>query len=244
MKDKILFTLKCEIDQIKCKLRKRSNRAISYKIESQIDNIWASCVAEKKQDGHVLYNGNTFRVEEIENKNTKIKMFIYPSNYKVFFGLYKQMDKISRLGKKYSPNNLAVGALLKTKDHKYVFCRQSKKAYKNPKISIIGGVVEKTKTLKNVLKANLLKEIMEETGITENKIASIKPLSFIQSKHGSIILFNLVELKITSHEVLKIFKTKHDKEVSELILVLKEKITNFVTEMGYLSLIRRLINRI
>ncbi len=244
MKDKILFTISCEIEQIKCNLRKRSNRAISYKVESQIDNIWNSSLEEIRKKGGILYNGNTFRVEEIENKNKTIKMFIYPSKYKIFYGLYKQMNKIAMLGKKYSPNNLAVGALLKTKDHKYVFCKQSKEAYKNPKISIIGGVVEKTKSIKNVLKANLLKEIMEETGITENKIASIKPLSFIQSKHGSIILFNLVELKITSHEVLKIFKTKHDKEVSELILVLKEKITNFVTEMGYLSLIRRLINRI
>lgn len=244
MKDKVLFTTQCEIEKIKCKIRKRSNRAVSAKIESLIDNIWASSVAAKKKKSFKLYNGNTFRVEAIKKLDSMFEISIYPVKYKIFYGLHKQIDKINRLGKKYSPNNLAIGALLKTKDEKYIFCRQSKKAYSNPKVTIIGGIVEETEKLKYILKFNLLKEIMEETGITEDKIASIKPLSFIQSKQGSIILFNLLELIITSHEVLKIFKAKHDNEISKLILVLKEKITDFVTEMGYLSLIPRLINRI
>lgn len=244
MKDKILFTTQCGIEQIICKLITKSNREVNAKIESQINSIWLSGVADKKKEGGVLYNGNTFRVEAIKKLDSMFEISIYPVKYKIFYGLHKQIDKINMLGKKYSPNNLAVGALLKTSDQKYIFCKQSEKAYANPGISIIGGIVEKTKKIKDILKANLFSEITQETGIPPKEIKRIKPLCFIQSKQGSIILFNLVELTITSGKALKIFRTKHDNELSELILVVKEGIVDFVAELGYLSLIPRLINRI
>lgn len=236
METKILLQDIFNADDIDIVVNKTSNRKIDPEIESKIDEIWEETVRNAKEQGQLIYNGESFRLDSFKESNGQLKLVLSKIKYKDRSSLNKLANELIEKGEDYLPNTLAIGGFIKTTDNKFVFGKRSGRTITNNKEDFIGGILEpeKLNTGEDLFDYNL-QEIKEEINLDKADIEHIRLVALVRTPWANIILLTYTTLKLTSNEVAAKFHAKDKKdfeEMADLIFVDKSKLSEKLMELG------------
>ena len=236
IKPKILAAGPFKPENVKIKLNPKSKRKINPEIEKSCKKIWKDFYKKSKQEGKVIYDGTSYRLDQLYQKGKSLEVEISKVKFSIKKPLNIQIDKLEKHGFEYFPNTIAIGGPLHTKDDKFIFGKKSGNTVSLTNIDFIGGVAETDTKLangKDLLKV-VEKEMYEEVNVPSNQVDSYQFLGVILSPWANVIFVIIPVLKITFKEVLNLFKDRTDPELSRLIVVEKENIIDYLGNLdGY-----------
>lgn len=236
IKPKILAAGPFKPENVKIKLNIKSKRKIDPEIEESCEKIWKDFYKKSKEEGKVIYDGTSYRLDKLYQEGKSLEVEISKIKFSISKPLNIQIDKLKEFGFEYFPNTIAIGGPLHTKDDKFIFGKKSGNTVSLTHIDFIGGVAETDTKLENGkdLQKVVEKEMYEEVNVHSNQVDSYQFLGVISSPWAKIIFVIIPVQKITSKEVLNIFKDRTDPELSRLIVVDKENIIDYLENLdGY-----------
>lgn len=210
-----------------------SGRKTSPKIEKKIDLFWDDFYKQAVDEGKLIYNGVSYRLDWIEVTDSKVLLEVSKIDFKTRMSLVKLRDTLSQ-DFDYTANGLVIGGFIKTSDNKFVFGIRSGKTLANNEFDFIGGIIEDSSPLGTGtdLEIHLNKEIEEEVGVDPEMISKSKILGVVFTHSTNIIFLTLTNLKIDSKKLMQLQKKHHDIEMEGVKLVSKDDLEDFLTSIG------------
>lgn len=243
MKSKVIFKSNSPIDSFTIKYNVVTQRLIIPKLEEQAQAIGNELMEAWKKRGLDVFDGIFYRLDNIDQLNSGSKIIEMSTiNYSLTMG-YKELAKIHKLDKRQYTLHISVGSMLKTTDQKYIFGIRGKTNH-DTNVDLVGGCLlksEKTINRGKDVENHILKEIKEETNIDQDDIAENKFLGMLIGDSMSIIFIFETKLKVNSKDCIKIFNNHHDKELSDLLFIDIEKVTDFLkNQPSYRKILHKL----
>ena len=147
-----------------------SNLVLPNSVKKDINEIWSKKIKESEEKNLNLYNGDTYRLNSIKEKNGKVYLDFAILDFKTRFGLREALPKIDFDETMYR-NGSYVGATVKTLDDKYLMIKLSGKSMNRNTNDVLGGVMETNIEMNSEYIFNVLHtELQEEAGIKESEI--------------------------------------------------------------------------
>lgn len=221
-------------EDIAITLNPQSKRALSPQVEAEIENIWQETVKDAEEKGKLIFNGESFRLDDFQINDGKLSLELSKFSYKVRSSLSKLSERLVLLGEAYYCRGLSIGGFVETTDHKFIFGQRSGKTLTNNNVDFIGGILD-PKVINNGydLFAHNKQEIFEELGVTEDNILSIELVALVLTSATNIILLTRTKLDMSSTEVNHTFENANDKEeMKSLMFVDREELSDFLNSLG------------
>ncbi|EKE20983.1 MAG: hypothetical protein ACD_7C00397G0001 [uncultured bacterium] len=176
MKPKIIVQGKFYPKDIDVDFSKLSGRKIDFEIENKIDKKWKEHEKEKKQEGGMIWDSVTYRLENLKAKENKLNITLGEIKYSKRIGARWFLDKLEKLGDGYYPKGIYLAAIVKTKDEYYVMGDLSGKTLVLSDVSLVGGVLSKDEGIiekSDDIFGALQREVKEELNIDKENLEDI-----------------------------------------------------------------------
>lgn len=221
------------------------NRKIIPSIEHFINKEWSIHTSNSS----FVYNDQKFRYHSFNINNSSISLNIGITSYKDFLGTNQSIKIVDEIKDKidnkntsllsdYLANPLGCGALILTKDIKYLLIKRSNLCseyslywdipggYAEPKLVDLNNNLQIEQELFNL---SILRELKEELNIDCNYLNKLKLLGIItnREKYDKPNLQFLIETNLTSNEIENLYRTNKQIEANETCGIL------FITEQEY-----------
>lgn len=221
-------------EDILVKQVKTSNRKINAEVEKNIQAIWEETIKESKRKGWNIYNGESYRLEEISKDKSNVELKVSRLKFKTRNSLTRQSASLHKLGEDYFCKGLAIGWFLRTSDNKYIFGQRSGNSLTETRTDFIGGILEDVdlKSGKDIIHKGL-QEVKEESGISEQNLKGINIATFVISPSTNIIILASALVNLDSTECKSIFeKDRLENEMRKLVFVDEENLGQFLLDLG------------
>lgn len=234
IKPKILWQGAITEDELNVELvdSSKSNRAIDPTVEAKLQDKWEQQLVEAKEKGATLYDGTSYRLEEIDFDGKRLSIKVSPMKFRVRSTL-KKMPELEELGEMYYSHGLSVGGFVITTDSQYVFATKSNKVFSETKRDIIGGVLEVIEPFsgKGIFEMNK-RELREEINVDSEMIKEMKVIGIVLSPSTDIIIITLTKLKLSVSELKVIFEKRADLELEGIEFVSLQELNNYLESLG------------
>ncbi|HBI17663.1 MAG: hypothetical protein UR60_C0006G0034 [Candidatus Moranbacteria bacterium GW2011_GWF2_34_56] len=204
MKPKIIIKGKFYPKDINVDFSNSSNRKIDFEIENKIDKKWKEYEGEKKQEGGMIWDAVTYRLEDLKVRENKLNITLGEIKYSKRIGARWFLDKLEKLGEKYYPRGVYLASIVKTKDECYVMGDLSGKTLVLSDVSLVGGVLSKDEGIieksDDIFKA-LQREIKEELNINKENLEDIYLKAVILTERLAIGFIFCVNLNMNMENV-------------------------------------------
>lgn len=194
-----------------------SNRHIDPSIEAQLEDIWNEKVRKAEEAGKVCYNGISYRLNGMQEKDGKVLIDFGTFEYKVRDGLIA-IPEYFNLSEEYYRKGCFTTASIKTSDDLYLMVELSGKSMNENSIDLVGGIMEtdtEMNTGTDVFKS-FYKELAEEVGVTENDIDSIYLNSIYLEHRTNVGFYFEVVLNIPYEELVARFSDNEDIDIKSI----------------------------
>lgn len=201
-----------------------SNRKIEQTVESQIEALWNTKVATAKEQGKTIYNGLSYRLNTLTQKENKLFLDFGIFDFKTRECVVEAAG-YNELAEAYFRKGCHTQGTIKTTDDKYLLVELSGKSLNFNKVDFIGGIMEtvpEIKTGQDIFDSFLL-ELDEEACIKKNDIADIYLNIIYLNIHTNIGFYFEVILNISSEQLSARFDQEAgDQDIKSLKILSKE----------------------
>lgn len=182
-----------------------------------IENSWKEEILRNAN----TYNGDIVEFINVIQKNPEEILIEYsPVKYKDLIGLKKLSDELNR-----DFGHISIGGLLHNKTS-YLF-----EDIGENELRLIGGIVEIMNGKLN-LRENILKEIEEELGLSQNEIKITNGILGFQTEQGNLIIVCNIEITLDDIEIMNKYKKLRYKELREIAFIKKDNIIEKLNLQG------------
>ena len=213
-----------------------SNRKIDPIIEGKIEAVWE--VKKKKADaeGKVCYNGISYRLNSIQEKDGKIFLDFGTFEYKVRDGLIA-IPEYFNLPEEYWRKGCFSCASIRTSDDRYLMVELSGKSMNYNKVDLIGGVMETNigMTTGDDIFTSFYNELEEEAGIKEDDIKESHLHTIYLASGTNVAFYFEITLNVSSEELLERFKKNKDADIKSICVLTKEEYINVLKNHSSLN---------
>lgn len=203
--------------------------------DSQLRNIssnWQSFEEEAKLKGGQVWDGTYYRLENVDDISNELQFSTI--KYSTIRGLTHNQD-LSSISVQSRPNHISTATLIQTNEGLFVFGVRNKNSMSSRSIDLIGGGLQpeelEVSNCKDIF-ANQKKEIVEELGISDIHISSMKGLGITLSSKYNVIFIFLTKLSLSKEELLLIFEKKTDDEMQGLEFIEETNLEQYLSEKG------------
>lgn len=197
-----------------------------------ISSNWQSFEDEAKRKGGQVWDGTYYRLENIDDISNKLQFSTI--KYSTIRGLTHNQD-LSLIPVKSRPNHVSTASLIQSKEGLFVFGVRNKNSMSSRSIDLIGGGLQpdelEVASCRDIF-ANQKKEIIEELGISDIHIGSMKGLGVTLSSKYNVIFIFLTKLSISKKELLSIFNNKTDEEMQDLEFIEEKNLKQYLDDKG------------
>jgi 8-oxo-dGTP pyrophosphatase MutT (NUDIX family) len=204
---------------------RHSGLLFNWEEKLQIENEWNKIKKNKPS----LYNGQLFHVESYVLKGSKILLWTCRSNFKEYIGTHKDNSK-RLLDQSKAVRPISVGTVIITSDNKFVIGLRSDTYDYEGFYTLIAGFMDPTKDIINSRPDPfhaLKRELMEEIGILENNVNSIRCVGLAGRKQPYLAFVSTLNIPFTEFNDI-IPQEKEFKKLEGLELTRRE-IKNFLS---------------
>lgn len=208
-----------------------SSRKIEPRIESQLEEIWQKKVKLAKEKGKNIYNGISYRLNDLKIEKGHLLLDLATIEYKVRDGLI-DIPEYFELSEEYYRKGCHTGASVKTSDGLYIMVELSGKSMNENKIEVLGGILETPPEIfdGNGIFSSLYREMQEEALINQEDILSSYLRAIFLDFKTNIGLYFEVILNVTSEEIIKRHKNgSTDADIKSIKFFSKEEYLNELT---------------
>ncbi len=194
-----------------------SNRKIDSTIEAQLEQIWQTKKAKANEDGRICYNGISYRLNSLEEKDGKVILDFGTFEYKVRDGLIA-IPEYFNLSEEYWRKGCFTCASIKTSDDRYVMVELSGKSMNDNKVDLVCGLMETNvaMTTGDDIFKSFYNELEEEACITKKDIQQLCLRAvYVASGTNAAFYFEVI-LNVFSTELLARFKENKDADIKSL----------------------------
>ncbi len=194
-----------------------SNRKIAPAIEGQLDAFWEAKKKHADENGKVCYNGISYRLNAIEERDGKVVVDFGMFEYKVRDGLIA-IPEYFELPEEYYRKGCFSTATVKTSDGYYLMAELSGKSMNENRTELIGGMMETNIAFQSG--ADIFKsfydELEEEAGIKEKDIATCVLTAIFLEESTNVGFYFEVVTTISSNDLLERFQKNQDQDIRAL----------------------------
>ncbi len=195
-----------------------SNRKINPAFESQVDGIWKVKVQEAQERGVTCYNGITYRLNALTQKEGKLIIDLGTIEFKTRQCL-PEIPGYFDLSEEYYRKGCHTLATVKTNDGKYLMVELSGKSMNKNGIDFLGGIMETDmpiRTGEDIFRS-LYKELEEEGMIAREDVQEAFLMMVYLTANTNVGFYFKVSLKVSSGELLERFeKGAQDADIKSL----------------------------
>jgi hypothetical protein len=207
-----------------------STRKIDKDLEVFCKNTWNEMLVEAKKENKKLWDSEIYRFESISENINAVNLVISTIPYSTVVSMNKYIREVKTFDASFEPLGMFTSCFVKTSDDKYLFIEKSNKYFTKKKISFIGGTLSKTE--KEIHKGadlfgEVIKEVKEELGLSEEDVESVVFRSMYETKNLSICLLFEVILNCSFEQVKIKFDQGNDGEAVRVIAVDSIKLFDF-----------------
>ena len=207
-----------------------STRKINLEVEAQIDAIWEEKMKKAEQEGRVCFNGISYRLNSLKEKDQKLVMDFGLLEYKARATL-QTIPGYLELPEEYYHKGCYTGATVKTADDKFIIVELSGKSMNTFATDMLGGIMEKPlviETGKDVFEC-IYVELEEEACIGKNDIKESYLRSvFLTSNCHTCFYFEAI-LNVSSETLLDRFSNENqDQDIKSLKVLSREEYLSFL----------------
>ncbi len=194
-----------------------SNRKIDPAIEEQIETIWEEKVKKAEKVGKVCYNGLSYRLNTIQERDGKIMIDFGTIEFKVRVGL-SDIPKYFDLSEECYRKGCFTCASVRTSDGLYLMVELTGKSMNGNTIDLVGGIMETdTEMITGVdVFKSFNKELVEEVGVNEDDIDTIYLNNIFLEYRTNVGFYFEVTLKITYAELVTRFSNNEDIDIKSI----------------------------
>jgi hypothetical protein len=207
-----------------------SARLIDKSVEDSCLKIWNGMLIEAKKENRKLWDSEIYRFESISQDGVVTNFKVSTIPFSVVISTNKYIKETNNFDESLAPLGMFTSCFVKTSDDKYLFIEKSNKYFTKKKISFIGGTLSKTE--KEIHKGadlfgEVIKEVKEELGLSEEDVESVVFRSMYETKNLSICLLFEVILNCSFEQVKIKFDQGNDGEAVRVIAVDSIKLFDF-----------------
>lgn len=213
-----------------------SNRKIDPTIEAQLEPIWEAKKKKADEEGKICYNGISYRLNSIDEKDEKVILDFGTFEYKVRDGLLSIPESFD-LPQEYWRKGCFTCASIKTSDDRYIMAELSGKSMNHNRVDLIGGIMETNIgmiTGDDVFKS-FYNELEEEAGITEDDIKESYLQTIYLTVGNNVAFYFEVILNVSSEELIERFKNNKDADIKSLCVFTREEYLNVLKNHSSLN---------
>ena len=207
-----------------------STRKIDVTIEDQVDAIWEEKKKKAEQEGRVCFNGISYRLNSLKEKDQKIVVDFGLIEYKARHVL-ASISGYHELTEEYYHNGCYTGATIKTKDNKFLIVELSGKSMNTFVTDMVGGIMEKPTEIvtgEDVFSC-IYEELKEETCIGKNDIKECYLRSIFLTPNTHVCFYFEIILHVSSEDLLDRFsKENKDQDIKSLKVLSREDYVSFL----------------
>lgn len=203
----------------------KSSRKIDPTREKQLDILWREKEKHAKENGKLIYNGLSYRLNFLKTENDKLLLDFGIFDFKTreclpeTQGYYDTTNEYWRKG-------CHTLATVKTSDDKYLMVELSGKSINENLTDFLGGIMETEPAIKSGadIFGSLFKELEEEAFILETDIAdSALKIVYINANTNVGFYFE-ISLKITSDQLQERFDNRvKEIDIKSLMVMSREE---------------------
>ena len=201
-----------------------SNRKIDAVVESKLEKVWQEKVIHAQETGKNLYNGQSYRLNTIVQKDKKLVLEFAVFDFKTRDGLIAIPEYFDLPEEYYRKGCFAVSSV-RTSDNKYIMAELSGKSMNPNRFENIGGVMESNIPMvsgESVFRC-LYTEFEEEISVRlEDIVECYLQTIFLADKTNVAFYFETI-LNISSDELLERFKNNTDPDIKSLCIYTREE---------------------
>lgn len=201
-----------------------SNRKIEAAVEGQIEALWKTKVTSAQQQGKTIYNGLSYRLNNLVIEGDKLKLDFGIFDFKTRECLVEAQG-YENLTEEYFRKGCHSQGTIKTQDGKYLLVELSGKSLNFNKVDFIGGIMEtkpELKTGEDVFQSFLL-ELEEEACISTSDIDDIYLNIIYLNIHTNVGFYFEVLLNINSEELAARFtRDRKDLDIKSLKILSRD----------------------
>lgn len=208
-----------------------STREIDPEVEKQVDDIWETKKKKAEKEGRVCYNGISYRLNSLEQKDGKLIIDFGLLEYKARQAL-QTIPAYLELPAEYHHNGSYNGATIKTSDDKYLIVELSGKSMNTFAMDMLGGIMEKPQEIESgedVFNC-LYVELEEEARIKKSDIKELylRSIFLTPNTHSCFYFEGIVD--ISSQELLERFAAEtEDQDIKDLKSLTKDEYLTFLS---------------
>lgn len=201
-----------------------STRKIDPTVEGQIDALWQAKKKKADENGQQCYNGMSYRLNSIQERNGKVIVDFGTFEYKVRDGLIA-IPGYFDLPEAYYRQGCFSTASVKTSDGLYVMVGLSGKSMNKNSLELIGGIMETNIAFSSGrdIFQSFYDELEEEAGVRDEDIRECFLKAIYLDAKTNIGFYFEVILTVSSGEMLERFKQNKDSDIQDLHLYTREE---------------------
>lgn len=201
-----------------------STRKIDPSIEGQLDALWEAKKKKADENGQNCYNGISYRLNSIQERDGKVVVDFGTFEYKVRDGLIA-IPEYFDLPEEYYRKGCFSTATVKTSDGLYLMAELSGKSMNENTVDLIGGIMETNIAFhsgKDIFRS-FYDELEEEAGVKEGDIQECHLKAVYLEARTNVAFYFEVILNVSSDDLLKRFKENKDEDIHALCFYTQEK---------------------
>jgi 8-oxo-dGTP pyrophosphatase MutT (NUDIX family) len=235
---KILVSGKFNPDDLEVSMGE-STRKIDPAVESKIEGLWTEKLKRAQENGQNCYNGISYRLNALQEKEGKLVLNFGTLEYKVRDGLIA-IPEYFELPEEYYRKGCFSCASIRTSDGRYLMAELSGKSMNPNTLEFIGGIMETDIPMNSGhdIFENLYKEAEEEAGIRKEDVAEVYLQAVYLEQRTNIGFYFEMTLSVSSGELLERFSGNKDTDIKLLVMFTREEYLDALT--NHKSLNKRL----
>lgn len=201
-----------------------STRKIDPAIEGQLDALWEAKKKKADEDGKNCYNGISYRLNSIQERDGKVTVDFGTFEYKVRDGLIA-IPEYFDLPEEYYRKGCFSTATVRTSDGLYVMAELSGKSMNENTVDLIGGIMETNITFASGTDVfrSFYDELEEEAGIREEDIQECFLKAVYLEARTNVAFYFEVIVNPSSEELQKRFEKNQDEDIRTLCFYNREE---------------------
>lgn len=194
-----------------------STRKVDSAIEEQLESIWEEKTLKAKEQGQILYNGMSYRLNSLEENGGRIRLDFGTLEYKVRDGLIA-IPKYFEQPEDHYRRGCFSTATVKTSDGYYLMVELSGKSMNENKFELIGGIMETTITMRSGMDIfqSFYNELLEEAGIDNADIDECSLKAIYLETRTNVGFYFEVTTNTSAGELIKRFQNNQDQDIKQL----------------------------
>lgn len=194
-----------------------SMRKVDPAIEGQLDALWEAKKKKADENGQSCYNGISYRLNSIQERDGKVTVDFGAFEYKVRDGLIA-IPEYFDLPEEYYRKGCFSTATVRTSDGLYVMAELSGKSMNENAVDLIGGIMETNIAFDSGgdIFRSFYDELEEEAGIKEGDVQECFLKAVYLEARTNVAFYFEVVLDVSSIDLLERFKENQDGDIRGL----------------------------